>query len=428
MIKRRQGHKEKDELRRDCKEGIEKYRRFIWLLIIPNILDIVALFADIILREYWFEWIEKKFLCDKGSGVPILVLEWTVITIPMTFFLEQFGTHIYGIRLVDIISTVFGKTRCVLLGISLGFQLIFTILSATHRWPVLFVTVVWGQVAYVFFFFCLAKWSVSRETVKNIIKEQNDMFLDAAEKESRILEKALQNQSMKEQIETINHFLTIYKDTIGSTHWLLLDMIKNTDYCKVEEVDTLEEVFKKNVCSKLSGIAGKKIVFYLFQNLTEVADIEIVKRLFFSVFDDERISCDARKGILAALIYKRESDCYQWSMVLMENMILRNVNGDNSTELLWWGFLWGIYLQPSEMDLEYWENMNFINEIQRTLEDNHRFKNTVEKLSIDIVLESYLDFILMTETEERNALLVKLLENKVEFYEGEKETCGMQGS
>ena len=392
--------------------GVKGSKKMVFLLKVVCILEVLAFIADICPADYWFDWFEKMVTYNISDVVPVVAILWGAVTIPMGYLLGQIERRNYGIRLVDFIIASVGMKDSVFMIGSLWGQLVFIVPSVLYKMPILLMTVSWGQLLYVFSSFYLVMLSISYEAIHNVISEQSKVVCEGTKDKSDRLAEELKNEGMKKR----NEKLTNYTNIVGVRHWLLIDMVKNLNYCRLDDMESLERVLTDNVGVGLKGIVGRKIAYNLFEIIMSVADREAVMRISENVFS-ANVSMDMRKGILAVLISERDSEYYSHCSNLMQELESCNINNEDIAQISIWGILWSMHQRNLIMSsVEQLRNDAFIDTMQQSLQmKGIRFIGDDEENFNELVIESCMDFMMLMQVDVADKIVAQLFENKIEF-------------
>ncbi len=389
--------------------GIQK---IIYILKIMFFLEFFALLSDLCPVNYWFGWIEQVVEYDISNVIPVVAITWGAVSIPMGFLLGQIEHRNYGIRLIDFLVASLGMSDSVFLIGSFWGQLVYIVLASTYNRPVLFTVVTWTQLMYIFCFFYLVMLSISHKAIENTICRQSGEICKKLKEKNEALEKELKNKNLRIQ----NNLLINYTNTTEMRHWLLLDMVKNIDYYRFEDVESLKKILVKEVCPNLRGLLGRKAVYDLFKIMLSVAEKEIIKQIAFDIFSAE-VSVDTRKGILAALISERDGDLYQLCINLIENLEDYNMERSYTEHMFIWTILWGMHQKMCAMNpMERLQNDVFISFLQKSAKEYKiDFMGYDRNLFNSLILQSCLDIMMLTRVDVADRIIAQLFEYKLEF-------------
>lgn len=389
--------------------GIQK---IIYILKIMFFLEFFALLADLCPANYWFGWIEQVVKYDISNVIAVVAITWGAVSIPMGFLLGQIEHRNYGIRLIDFLVASLGIGDSAFLISSFWGQLVYIVLASTYNRPVLFTVVTWTQLMYIFCFFYLVMLSISHKAIENTICRQSEKICKKLKEKNEALEKELQNKNLKLQ----NNLLISYTNMAEMRHWLLLDMVKNIDYYRFEDVESLKKILVKEVCPNLSGLLGRKAVYDLFRIMLSVAEKEAIKQIAFDIFS-AKVSVDTRKGILAALISERDGDLYQLCINLIENFENYCTEKPHIEHMFIWTILWGMHQKIYAMNpMERLQNDVFISSLQKSAKEYEiDFRGYDRDLFNNLILQSCQDIMMLTRADVADRIIAQLFEYKLEF-------------
>lgn len=392
--------------------GVKGIEIIICVLKFFCLLEMVAFLVDLCPADYWFDWIERIFEYDTSTVIPVVAIAWGVVSIPIGFLLGQIEHRNYGIRLIDFLVAGLGKGNSVFLIGSFWVQLVFIVLSSAYNRSVMFTVVTWTQLIYVFCFSYLVMLSISHEAMVNIVCKQSREICGKLREKNSLLENEIKDKSLKQQNAVLSHCL----DPAEMRHWLLVDIIKNVDYCRDEDVENLKKILKDSVCSDLNGLLGRKIVYDLFKIMLSGVEKEVKKQIVSDIFNAD-VSVDTCKGILAALISERNPDFYQLCNCLIGNFMDKPIDKKKKEHLLIWTILWGMHQENFVIDLmEKVYNDTFIESIQKiSKEYGVCFANCDKMLFNDIVLESCKDVMALMNVDAVDKIIVSLFEYRLTF-------------
>lgn len=408
-----------DQWNRLTKNVWEKYvledkgtRKIIRILIVFFVGEVVAFFADLCPADYWFDWLERAFEYNTANVIPVVAIVWGVVSVPIGFLLQQIENRNYGIRLIDFLIASLGKGNSVFLIGSFWFQLVLIVYSSAYNRPILFTVVTWTQLIYVFCFFYLVMLSISHEAIDNVIRRQSREICKGLKEKNDNLENEIENKRIKEQVKILMN----YRDTEEMRHWLLLDMIKNIDYNRFEDVENLKKILVEDVCPKLKGFLGRKTTYDLFKIMLSVAEKEVMKQIASDVFS-AKVGVDSRKGILAALISERTPDFYQLCNNLIRKLEDSCMDKDDKERIFIWTILWGMHQKTFSMNLmEKMCNDVFIESIQKIIKENGIcFVSHEKEIFNDTVIQSCKDVALLMNVETIDEVIVNLFKYKLTF-------------
>lgn len=415
------------KVKRSCVDRWNRFRGDVWekyiigtkgirivLFVLKLLLAVegVAFLADVCPADYWFEWIEHIFQYDISDVIPVVAIAWGVVSVFMGFLLQQIENRNYGIRRIDFFIASLGKGNSVFLIGFFLFQLVLIVYSSTYNRPILFTVVTWTQLVYVFCFFYLVMLSISHEAIDNVVRRQSREICEGLKEKNDNLENEIKNKCIKQQGE----ILINYRDTGEIRHWLLLDMIKNIDYNRFEDVESLKKILVEDVCPKLKGFLGRKTTYDLFKIMLSVAEKEVIKQIVSDVFS-AKVGVDSRKSILAALISERTPEFYQLCNNLIRNLVDSCMDEDYKERILIWTILWGIHQKMFTMNLtEKMCNDVFMESVQKIIKEcGIHFASYEKEPFNDAVIKSSEDAALLMNVDAIDKVIVHLFEYRLTF-------------
>lgn len=303
------------------------------------VIEIIALVADICPLNYPWYWLERIFVYKMSDVIPVVAITWGIVSIPMSFLLGRVEQDSYGIKLIDFLIASWGSGNAMFLVASFVFQLPLMLWAITYSMSITFTVVAWTQILYVCLAFYLVVSSLSHEAIKNIVKSQSKKIGKYAQEKSVELNNKLKNEKSCNQSLIIENSLEEYSNAMKRGHWILKDMIKNLDYKKIENIESLESILRDDVCHDLIGVFGQKMTYELFEVLLSVADLDTVNRISVNVFCGN-IGEDAQKGILGAFFFERSLNAYKQCEVLLEKWREEVKNDEVFAQLCYWSILW----------------------------------------------------------------------------------------
>ena len=158
--------------------------------------------------------------------------------------------------------------------------------------------------------------------MENTIEEQDELLLKDINGKIDGVKKKSDNQAVE---FTLNDYVDqmISATNIGKIdRWLILEVIKNISFEKREDIDKIKALLKSVVDLKYKGVAKRKVVYYIFNELSTRNDRKIVKEIIFELFiKNANTDSDTRKAILGALITQRNVWSQQVCLALLENYL-----------------------------------------------------------------------------------------------------------
>lgn len=399
----------------------------IYILSIAVIcVEIIAFFADLCPANYWWVGLEKIVTYDITIVIPVVAIAWGAVAIPMSFLLGQIERRNYGIRLVDFLIAVWTKTFALFLVISFCSQLVFILMAASYKLPILFTVTAWSQIFYVILAYYMVLISLSQNITQSVIKKQSaTIFQKSCDEFNRYVDKELKDKTLDEQKKAIAEIWHNYSEIIDNQHWLLKEMIINMDYSRMDDIKNLADILKEVFPNYCNGMFGLKTVYEIFETMLTVGRKESVYTIANELFDleDHKWNETVKKGILGALISDRTPEAYELCKTLMKK-INKTDNECKLRKLYQWGVLWSIHRRgalnsPQELLRNKLFTMEFY---QLMLSDCQVIQSNSEEAERQLVNEIYqscLDFVILFKVSEIDTIIYRLLLNTPEFLFGE---------
>lgn len=392
-------------------------------------LEIAAFIADLCPADYWWAELEKAVTYDISAVIPVVAIAWGAVAIPMSFLLGQIERRNYGIRLIDFLIAVWTKAFALFLVISFCSQLIFILIAASYKMPVLFTVTAWSQIFYVILAYYMVLISLSQNITQCVIKDQSAaLFKKFCDEFEHYVGTELRDKNLAEQKTAIALICHNYSDIIDTQHWLLKEMVINMDYSRIDDLKNLTDILKEILTYYGYGMFGLKTIYELFETMLTVGKKEGVYTIAYELFDLEgkptgrEWNENVKKGILGALISDRAPESYELCKTLMKKVNKTN-NKNELKKLYQWSILWSIHRRgalnsPQELlgnelfTLEFYHLM--LGNCQSIPSNNEE----TEKQLICNFFQSCLDFAILYKVFEIDTIIYRSLLNIPEYLFG----------
>ena len=359
--------------------------------------------------------------------IPIIAIAWGAVAIPIGYLLGKAEQRMYGIRFIDQLIVGFGEKNVCFFIISLCSQILFMTISVACDWKLAFIVIAIAQMMYVFIGFYIVCWGLSYKALENTIEEQDELLLKDINGKIDGVKKKSDNQAVE---FTLNDYVDqmILATNIGKIdRWLILEVIKNISFEKKEDIDKIKALLKSVVDLKYKGVAKRKVVYYVFNELSARNDRKIVKEIIFELFiKNANTDSDTRKAILGALITQRNVWSQQVCLALLENYLDSEIDEkEDKRELILWTVFWGIYQKMfAEDEREKVGNELFIDQLlnlvrsQATVRDiitkkHDTFVARIEKKETPIIWQTCVDLAILEQTNDMGRIVKELLASEL---------------